>query len=554
MSIAALADLQSQIVINEVMYNPPETGTDSLEYIELLNITDFDVNLGGMHFTYGIEDTLPNIILGPGEYYVVTVNASAMMNVFGIVADEWTSGGLNNSGEPIVLVDAALNIIDSMSFEDSDPWPSLADGSGPSLELIDPGASHTDPANWQTSGTGTGVIIEGFEVFGTPGAENSGGGTGGPAITILLEHTEFTPRHAVVALGDVVRWTNPEAVPHNVNGSQAAYAGNPDDIYSGPPAPGPWEFDFTTAVAGFYNYHCDVHLGQGMTGTLSVYDPDNYTDFPLDQLRLTDHNGSHIYDGVPTCVEGVVYGINFQPSGYSFYIINDDNVGINVFSFDPGSYEVQDGDRLRVCGVIDQFNGLLEIIPDEIAVLATNQTRPENIEVSTITEIHESSAILVTISSVDSIQATGTSGFNVYAKTMAGTDVLIRIDADSGINPDWVSGNLVFGVGTQFDPDFPFTDGYQILAIEIISPPGVPVLHGDAISLSPNPVKNKIRLESDFKIEQVEFFLVDGTPYGRLIGNLEGASIDVSGLPTGILIIKATTPEGIWTSRILVTE
>lgn len=192
----------AQVVINEISYNPPESGNDSLEYIELYNAGASSVNLNGWHFLKGIEDTLPNVVLAPGSYFVTAVNAQAMNTVFGVAVYEWSSGALSNSGESIVLLDATNAIIDSVLFDDTDPWPVEPDGNGPSLELIDAALDNNDGANWQFSGGSTGVVINGFEVFGTPGAQNSGGGTGGPFVTIDLANNVFTPK---------IQWFQPGA-------------------------------------------------------------------------------------------------------------------------------------------------------------------------------------------------------------------------------------------------------------------------------------------------------------------------------------------------------
>src|SRR5687768_9898704 len=311
--ILSAFNLKAQIIINEISYNPPESGTDSLEYIELFNAGNAEVDLTGWHFTAGVEDTFPSVQLAPGEYFVTTINADAVNTVFHINAHQWSGGALNNSGESIILVDAGGNFVDSVAYDDADPWPLEPDGMGPSLELKPLSTDNNNGVNWQASGGATGVIINGTEVFGTPGAQNSGGGNpGGPAVIVEVAHLDFTPQHVVVAVGDSVRWINNEAIPHNVNGTQATFPDNVESFTSGAPAVGPWQYDHEFNAPGLNNYQCDVHAASGMTGTVSVYDPNGYTEFPIEHLRLTDENGQAIFDGVPTTVTGVVHGINFQ--------------------------------------------------------------------------------------------------------------------------------------------------------------------------------------------------------------------------------------------------
>ncbi len=59
----------AEIVITEIMYNPPESGTDSLEFIELYNKGVEVENLGGYYFADGIIYTFPSVMLNPGELF-----------------------------------------------------------------------------------------------------------------------------------------------------------------------------------------------------------------------------------------------------------------------------------------------------------------------------------------------------------------------------------------------------------------------------------------------------------------------------------------------------
>ena len=61
------------------------------------------------------------------------------------------TGGLSNGGETLTLKDATAAVIDSVTYTDRDPWPTTTDGTGPSLELIDPTLDNNDPVNWAAS-------------------------------------------------------------------------------------------------------------------------------------------------------------------------------------------------------------------------------------------------------------------------------------------------------------------------------------------------------------------------------------------------------------------
>ena len=57
---------QAQIVITEIMYNPPEANTDSLEYIEIYNNGNTTVDLENWSL-YGVTFIFPATTLAPNQ-------------------------------------------------------------------------------------------------------------------------------------------------------------------------------------------------------------------------------------------------------------------------------------------------------------------------------------------------------------------------------------------------------------------------------------------------------------------------------------------------------
>ena len=166
---------QPQLVISEIMYNPPESGTDSLEFIEIYNAGANPVDLTGIYFDQGVNYTFPSQTLAAGATFLVAVDSAAAEGVFGVPFDaEWTSGGLSNGGEDLVLKTSLGTLIDSVDYDDFTPWPTEPDGNGPSLDLIDVALDNNDGTNWTASCVAVpGQVINGNQVFATPGVVNA---------------------------------------------------------------------------------------------------------------------------------------------------------------------------------------------------------------------------------------------------------------------------------------------------------------------------------------------------------------------------------------------
>lgn len=165
---------KSQIVMTEIMYNPPESGTDSLEFIELYNAADTAVNMLNWSFGSGVTYTFPNIVLAPGELKLVCGDSLAVINTFGVPAGitlQWTAGAISNGGEPIALWDSLNALVDTVNYDDVAPWSTLPDGFGHSLVLCDIMSDNNDGNNWNHTDSTRyiGVMVNGVMIFATPG-------------------------------------------------------------------------------------------------------------------------------------------------------------------------------------------------------------------------------------------------------------------------------------------------------------------------------------------------------------------------------------------------
>ena len=161
------------LVINEIMYNPPVTDA---EFVELHNRSDtrtFD--LGGLRLN-GVGHTFPHgTLIEPGGYVAIAENlpiyAKTYTNAEVVVGDY--PGALDNGGETISLwmpatpatpgafanTDATNTnwwvTIDEVRYDDNAPWPSQADGGGPSLQLVDATRDNNRIGNWAAAPTTT---------------------------------------------------------------------------------------------------------------------------------------------------------------------------------------------------------------------------------------------------------------------------------------------------------------------------------------------------------------------------------------------------------------
>jgi hypothetical protein len=172
--------LSSQIVVSEIMYhapnpttaeravaaalNPPQSwNDDSFDYIELYNISNDSVDLGGCQFVAGFDFIFPSpTIVAPHSRILVVQNTDAFNTRYGPgkpIAGAWDANDrLSNAGEMLTLQFGAGTVQPIFSFSYSDnpnqDWPHSADGDGASLVKIEPENLARSPAlgrNWRAS-------------------------------------------------------------------------------------------------------------------------------------------------------------------------------------------------------------------------------------------------------------------------------------------------------------------------------------------------------------------------------------------------------------------
>ncbi len=158
------------VVMSEIMYHPVIGG---YEFVELYNLSATDISLcdpdhpsNTWRFTGAINFSLPeDAVIPAGGYALVTsAEPSVFRHIYGVPAQVSIYGpytmALNNDGESVKLRkpgDPSTNgtipyiLVDRVKYDDDYPWPSAANGLGPSLVKIDLAAYGNDPSSWTVS-------------------------------------------------------------------------------------------------------------------------------------------------------------------------------------------------------------------------------------------------------------------------------------------------------------------------------------------------------------------------------------------------------------------
>lgn len=145
-----------RLVISKIMYSPRDLlglfNADDLEFIEITNDNNSDVDMSGIYFSgtgFVYQFPYSSVMKANSSVYLAS-NKSVFEKAYGFSAFGQYTRHLSDARQKLVLSDAFGNVIDSVTYSDSEPWP-YADGNGSFLQLANLSFDNSLPESWIAS-------------------------------------------------------------------------------------------------------------------------------------------------------------------------------------------------------------------------------------------------------------------------------------------------------------------------------------------------------------------------------------------------------------------
>ncbi|MEZ4928401.1 MAG: T9SS type A sorting domain-containing protein [Chitinophagales bacterium] len=283
-----------------------------------------------------------------------------------------------------------------------------------------------------------------------------------------------------------------------------------------------------------------------------------------------DTNGDAVLNGVDMVLKGIVTSPDFRANQNGVEFTFADNTGgiwaytsdsLTGFGFTPTV-----GDSVVVYGNIGTSSGANRIYIDSVASLGAATPFTPVVVTVALDEIHEAELIKIENLTLNGTWQSSGGSYNVSATSDGGITYDIRVDADRAelYSVPLTSSNKfnLTGVGAQYDPSAPRTDGYQIMPrfasdIEIVS--AIKDITLNNLTISPVPAKDKLTIAFDYDAnETATISIVDVMgrtvlTHGVALANgLNTNTLNVASLTTGFYVVKIQTAKGVSTSNITI--
>ncbi len=504
---------------------PGFSGTKGAEFFALNDIPDLSVFGVGVvnngNGTDGVEYTFPSQSVAAGSFIYLVEDSTEFTDYFGM-STSFVFPSINVNGDDAIEL-----------FENAQPLDVFGDvdmdGTGTTWEYLD---------GWAYRNSGTGpdgntFLVGNWTYGGIDALEGPATNNLAPVPFPIGTFSTVAPT-MVTANDDTFNFAfGPGTVELNVLANDQVPGGETELLLLGSPNPDIMVTDTNTIVVviddafcGDIDFSYSVSNGSSQDEAQVTINVACQVAFPLLDIGLvTTEDAMGVTDSIGVTCEliGTVYGVNLTDPGVLFTIIDGNSDGIAVFSNDPSiTYVVTEGDEVSVRGMITQFNGLTEIVAEEIELLSTNVPLLTPTLVTSLGEDTESQ--LVQIENVQFVDETewggGTSGFNVRV-TDGTNEFVIRIDNNVDLFllpiPGGPMGFDITGIGGQFDNSAPLDEGYQLFPryredIESITLSTLDILNTQ-IDMYPNPVDKTLNIASAESLDQVR--IIDSL--GRIV-------------------------------------
>ena len=417
------------VVINEFDYD--QASTDTAEFVELKNVGTAPANLdnyvlelingnGGGAVAYDTID-LPNVNLAVGDYYVICANNTTVSNCD---LDDAPDTNFIQNGDPDAIgLKKGGVLVDAVSYEGNTGAP-YTEGSGTGLVDLDSLAG--SGLSRCPDGSDTNQNNVDFEVWPiSPGAENCVVVDVAPTVSSTIPADNATN----VAVDANITITFSEAV--DVTGAWYTISCTPSGAVTATVSGGPTEFTLDPDSDLPNGEVCTVTVVAAQVadqdGTADQMAADHVFDFTITAGPQCGLPGATLIsaiqgsgpaspeDGNVHIIEGIVVG-DFQNVTAlndlnAFFLQEEDtdadsdaatSEGIQVYEgtgSPTGAYAV--GDKLRVTGTVDEFNGLTQIIgPLTIEVCSAGNALPAatpiTLPVAPVSDLERYEGMLVT--------------------------------------------------------------------------------------------------------------------------------------------------------------
>ena len=170
----ALSQQRGDVLISEILFNPPPGGSD---YVEIYNNTSHAVNIRGLCLARMKDSTVDNLfsiadsgVLSPHDYLVVTTDAAFVSGNYTVrysakLFEVKSMPSYNDASGCVVVCTADSVILDRFDYDEEMHSRLLRDHEGVALERRSFQAATQNASNWYSAATTSG--------YGTPTYANS---------------------------------------------------------------------------------------------------------------------------------------------------------------------------------------------------------------------------------------------------------------------------------------------------------------------------------------------------------------------------------------------